>query len=150
MSIWLLPVLFSLVAIVTRKDLAMYVAIVSVLSYMVGIQSDWYREHTLIVYAALNTSLAVFASYHFAAYRHKLAAVTTILSFLAVINNLIQVVEFTQFSVKVSTGLGWMLLACLVTMNGRRGWIQDAMDSVSYNRDRVHSDSYNRNDDGDS
>lgn len=132
MSIWLLPVLFSLVAVITRKDLAFYSALVSILGAAAYSQDDWVVEHTLVVFAGLNTSLCLFGSYHYAAYRHKLAAVVAILSCIATLNNLAQVIQFTLVSVYISEALGWLLLASLVCLPGRKGWIRDAAMDIEH------------------
>lgn len=142
-SEFFLPVLFLVAAAKTRKDIAIYAAIVSWLGLLVYSRESWAIESTLMAFAALNCSLAVFSAYHYKAFGHKLGLVSTLIATAAVTNNLAQVVTFTGWSVTVSEVLAWLLLIALISLPGRKGWVNEvAMDCSPHRRSGVRHHSH--------
>lgn len=149
-SVFFLPCLFLIVAVWTRKDIAIYAATVSWLGLLVYSRESWAIESTLMAFAALNCSLAVFSAYHYKAFGHKLGLVSTIIAAASVINNLAQVIQFTAWSVTVSEVLAWLLLIALISLPGRRGWINDlAMECLPHSRSDVRHHSHSSGSGGD-
>lgn len=128
-------VLFCIVTALTRKDMAYMATIASLLGLAAYYQEDWYLEHTLVVFAGVNCGLAVIAALHRADSHNPLPAVVCLISTLAVFNNLAQVIEYTQMTVKISEYLTWALLLSLVFIPGRTGIVNDILRCIGSARD---------------
>jgi len=125
--------LFLLVAIATRKDLAIIAAAVSIAGALLW-HENLPRNDTFTGFCALNGLLAIIASWYIKISATNLSKVVAILASGASALNLIQLYDITSVSYYMLTGLGWALLLALVFMDGRKGLLNglytDMRDSI--------------------
>ena len=122
---WFITLCFFVVAVGTRKDIAAYAFMAALVSSIAVDADSLAAEHVLVIIAASNCGLAVFSSYHYLAYKNKLALVSSVLSSIAVINNLYQVLSYSQIGIVLSEVLAWTMLIALLAFPGRQGWMFD-------------------------
>ena len=122
---WFLTLCFFVVAVGTRKDIAAYAFMAALVSSIAVDAQALAAEQVLVIIAASNCGLAVFSSYHYLAYKNKLALVGSVLSSIAVINNLCQVLFYSNAGIVISEVVAWAMLISLIVMPGRKGWIYD-------------------------
>ena len=131
---WFITLCFFVVAIGTRKDVAAYAFMAALVSSIAVDAQSLAAEYVLVIIAASNCGLAVFSSYHFLAYKNKLALVASVLSSIAVINNMCQVLFYSHAGIVISEVVAWAMLIALVVLPGRQGWLFDV-----FPIDRRHS-----------
>lgn len=130
-----IPWLMLIIAVITRKDLAIAAAVVAWAGVYVWGQ-EWSASSTIVASAALNTGLAMAAVGHRYAEGCKLSLVVGWLSACAVVANFLQAAYFTNEYLSMllahTTGLiGFAICASLVIFDGRRGLLRDLYNDVS-------------------
>lgn len=122
-----------LVAIVTRKDLAVFSAAFAVSSSMIWHQNLSNAE-TYTYFCGINTLLVIIAGWYNSVESTSLAKCVAVLGCLAAILNLVQVFDQTPVSGYISTGLVVGLIVSLLTIDGRKGLLSglygDMRDSI--------------------
>jgi len=124
---------FVLVALITKKDLAVFCAMASISGAMVW---DQYSAHPMVfaILAGINTLVVIMAAWYNAIHRTILSKSVMVLCTLGVCVNGWQLIGINQFNYWVSVSLGVSLMACLLFMDGRKGLLNglwaDMRDSV--------------------
>lgn len=129
-----IPWLMLIIAVITRKDLAIAATVVAWAGVYVWGQ-EWSASSTIVASAALNTGLAMAAVGHRYAEGCKLSLVVGWLSACAVIANFLQAAYFTNEYLSMllahTTGfIGFAICASLVIFDGRRGLLRDLYNDV--------------------
>lgn len=130
-----IPWLMLIIAVITKKDLAIAAAVVAWAGVYVWGQ-EWSASSTIVASAALNTGLAMAAVGHRYAEGCKLSLVVGWLSAGAVVANFLQAAYFTNEYLSMllahTTGfIGFAICASLVIFDGRRGLLRDLYNDVS-------------------
>ena len=123
MEFWQLNIiLVLLVAVFTRKDMAILTGCVMLMGWYVG-ELGYSQSYTALMFCGLNSFLALTA----ASYNHikhcNLSIVTSLLACVATIVNLIQMYDITVISSIITGIAGWGLLFALILMDGDKGLI---------------------------
>lgn len=130
-----IPWLMLIIAVITKKDLAIAATVVAWAGVYVWGQ-EWSASSTIVASAALNTGLAMAAVGHRYAEGCKLSLVVGWLSACAVVANFLQAAYFTNEYLSMllahTTGfIGFAICASLVIFDGRRGLLRDLYNDVS-------------------
>tara|TARA_R110000851_G_scaffold316001_1_gene478846 strand:+ start:296 stop:751 length:456 start_codon:yes stop_codon:yes gene_type:complete len=121
MELWQLNIIaVVLIAVVTRKDMAVVAGVIMVAGYYVTL-GDYLQAEASLYFCALNCLLAVIA----AAYNHikhcNLSIFTACVAALATVVDLYQAYDQTAFSSTISSIMGWSLVLALIFMDGDKG-----------------------------
>ena len=144
--VYVFSVVLCVIALLTRKDLAIYAAIISVIGSLV-----WYEnlpnESTYAAFCVLNLGLVIIAGTYNHIQNTLLSKVVALLGSLACVLNAIQIVDVTAVSGYISTGLVVALITSLMVIDGRKGMFIGIYNDfrASYMR-RVHYYSRTNND----
>ena len=111
---------FLLVAMITRKDLAIYCFLGSLSS---AIMWDAYPYHPIsyAVFAGINTLLVIFSAWYNSLYSTTLSKAVMVLCTIGAFINGWQLIEVNTYNNYASLILGTILLLCLTFMDGRKG-----------------------------
>ena len=136
--VYVFSVILCLAALLTRKDLAIYAAIISVIGSRV-----WYEnlpnESTYAAFCVLNLMLVAIAGSYNLIQNTALSKVVAALGSLACVLNGVQLFDVTPVSGHISTGLVVAMILSLLFVDGRRGLLSGLYDDfrASYLR-HVH------------
>lgn len=119
-QVYWLSVLLVVIAIFTRKDLAIYAAAISIAGALVWYE-NLHNPLTFTIFCGLNTLLALIASWYNSIHSTRLSQVVATLGCIAAILNCVQIYDITQVSSYISSTLTWALMAALILMDGRKG-----------------------------
>lgn len=140
--------LVVLVALITRKDMAVIASATMILGLVV-VFSDGSQVQKGLMLCALNCFLAISAAAYNYLNHCNLSIVTSCLAATATLFNLIQMYDASLFSSIVTGITGWSLLAALTFMDGGTGLINGFIrDFRSTYRRVIYSLSHNSNDKG--
>tara|TARA_R110000851_G_scaffold243749_2_gene396429 strand:- start:507 stop:1016 length:510 start_codon:yes stop_codon:yes gene_type:complete len=131
--VYVFSVILCIIAIVTKKDLAVFAAAISVAASFV-----WYENlsnaFTYTLFCALNSLLVIIAGCYNSIKNTPLTKVVVVLGSLACVLNMIQIYDVSAVSGIVSTGLVVVLMISLLFIDGRKGLLDglygDMRDSV--------------------
>jgi len=143
--VYVFSVVLCAIALFTRKDLAIYAAIISVIGSLV-----WYEslpnESTYAAFCVLNLMLVVIAGAYNLIENTLLSKVVALLGSLACVLNAVQIFDATAVSGQISTGLVVALIISLMFVDGRKGLLRGLYEDfrASYLR-HVHLFSNNDN-----
>lgn len=138
-----------LVALVTRKDLALICAAGSLMGEWVwAANMDYYS--TIIGFAMVNLAVCLAAISHYGDHHCDLSVSVGQLSLMMLIVNFLQSVSYGNnemlYLFQHVTGVtGWLLVILLSTQDGRREWVDDMANGISswfyrhFNNDSGHS-----------
>lgn len=119
-QVYWLSTLLVLVAIFTRKDLAIYSAAISVAGALVWYE-NLHNPLTFTIFCGLNTLLVLIAAWYNSIHSTRLSQVVATLGCIAAILNCVQIYDATSVSSYISASLTWALIASLLFMDGRKG-----------------------------
>lgn len=126
--------IFLLIAIFTRKDLAVFCFLASLSSAFLW-DANPYNPLTYAAFAGLNALLVLLAGWYNVIHSTKLSKAVMVLCMLGAMVNGWQVIEISVLNYYVSLALGFLLMASLIFMDGRKGLLnglwQDLRDSIS-------------------
>lgn len=129
-----IPWIMLVIAVITKKDLAIAATVVAWAGVYVWGQ-EWSASSTIVASAALNTGLAMAAIGHRYAEGCKLSLVVGWLSSGAVVANFLQAVYYnnaylSMIMAHMSGFIGFAICASLVIFDGRRGLLRDLYNDV--------------------
>lgn len=143
--VYVFSVILCLIALFTRKDLAIYAAIISVIGSLV-----WYEnlpnESTYAAFCVLNLMLVAIAGAYNLVQNTLLSKVVAVLGSLACAINVVQLFGLTSIADQLSTALVVVLMISLLLIDGRKGLLRGLYEDfrASYLR-HVHLFSRNNN-----
>jgi hypothetical protein len=121
MELWQLNIIaVGVIALVTRKDMAVIAFCIMALAWLVAVQ-DYSLQQKYFHFCVLNSLLAVMA----AAYNHinkcNLSVLTGVLASIACILDLIQMYSESPMTSLITSFLGWGLALAFIFMDGGKG-----------------------------
>lgn len=146
--VYIFSVILAAIAVITRKDLAIFAAAISVAGSFV-----WYENFpnamTYTIFCALNCLLVLIAGWYNTIENTLLSKMVVGLGCLASILNMIQIFDVSAVSGLISTGLVVVLMASLLFIDGRKGMLDglygDLRDSVLRHVHLFSGNSHNKN-----
>ena len=126
----LFAICFGIVAITTRKDLAWYCFGASILSLAVH-HSAWVYESKIIAYSFTTLMVAVGSAAHYKLAKFPLSLAICVICCLTLINQMSQVIGWTDASLWVSYALGLSMLLSLIFMKGSKGILDDLASDIN-------------------
>ncbi len=125
--LWLFPIAFAVSYLVTRKDLALACAVVSV----IGVEAfhldpeQWNREQILTVVIMCNLSLASISAVHYMNTKKPLARVMGWVASFALLINLIQAFEFYAWTADALLIAQMVAVLAIITLDGSKDIAND-------------------------
>lgn len=113
---------FAVIAIITRKDLAIFCLLGSIGSSLMW-DAYPYKSISYVAFCAINALLVLFAGFYNQEHSTMLSKAVMILCTLGCIVNGWQLIGVNNYNYSVSVALGVSLMACLLFMDGRKGMI---------------------------
>lgn len=130
MELWQLNIIVVLViALTTKKDMAVLTGAVMVLGWGVAI-GEYSQERASLLFCMLNSLLAVLAAMYSYARHCKLSLLTSICASVATIANLVQMYDVSIIPSIITASLGWFLALALALMDGGKGIVNGFMGDV--------------------
>jgi len=121
MELWQLNILaVGLIALITRKDMAVYSALIMGIAWLAVIHHTASMKLALI-FCALNCLLSMIAAAHYWKTKEKLSVYVGSLAAIATVVDFIQITDNTYTTTLITSILGWLLAVILLFKGGSRG-----------------------------
>ena len=125
----LFPIIFTIIAIVTKKDVAIVVAAANWLAVLADMSSITH-EGLYVLYALLTAGIAAHAESQ-ADHGHKLAHGVAIVCLLSLMVQLLALVSYHPVIPHIATGLQLAAAIVLIRYDGRRELLRDMANDIS-------------------
>lgn len=137
MELWQLNILVVLlIAIFTRKDMAVIASAVMLIGLLVGL-GDYTQAQESLYYCGLNSLFTVLAVSYNKLKQCHLSLFTAICAALATTANLIQMYDPTALSSIITGLIGWFLASALLFMDGDKGMVNGFLGDLRATTGRI-------------